>query len=230
MHIKYKLKYLNCSKIIALRFSTECRVQNHIPTCTCLPRYTGDPFIQCVEIIEQPSPKPYNPCDPSPCGPNALCDNAVCTCVKDYFGDPYIGCRPECTLNTECSPNKACINNRCIDPCIGTCGSQAICSVTNHIPSCTCPEGYEGDAFISCRPIVVRDEVNPCSPSPCGPNSMCRISNGGAICGCLPNMIGSPPQCRPECTVSAECALQQACLNQKCRDPCPGVCGSNASK
>lgn len=210
----------------------ECRIQNHIPICTCRSGFTGDPFTQCIEIIERPEPTPaYNPCDPSPCGANANCDNAVCTCVRDYFGDPYIGCRPECTMNTECQPSKACINNRCVDPCPGTCGAQAICDVSNHIPSCSCPQGYSGDPFVACRPTPTQDvPLNPCSPSPCGPNSICRVSNGAAVCACQSNMIGSPPNCRPECLVSAECALQLACLNQKCKDPCPGTCGQNASK
>lgn len=214
-----------------LRVTTECRVQNHIPICTCRPHFTGDPFIQCTEIVEQPKPKPYNPCDPSPCGANALCDNAVCSCINEYSGDPHIGCRPECTLNTECPSKRACINNKCVDPCIGTCGVNAICDVSNHIPSCSCPQGQEGDPFVVCRVVIVEDEPrDPCSPSPCGPNSLCRVSNGAAVCACQTDMIGSPPQCRPECVVSSECPLQLACLGRKCRDPCPGTCGANASK
>lgn len=71
---------------------------------------------------------------------------------------------------------------------------------------------------------------DPCNPSPCGANGLCRVSNGAAVCACQAGMIGTPPQCRPECVVSSECALQLACLGQKCRDPCHGTCGSNASK
>jgi hypothetical protein len=67
-----------------------------------------------------------------------------------------------------------------------------------------------------------------CQPSPCGPNSQCREVNGHAVCSCISGFIGTPPSCRPECVSSAECPLQQACLNQKCRDPCPGTCGQNA--
>lgn len=134
-------------------------------------------------------------------------------------------------MNTECHPTKACINNKCIDPCIGTCGVQAICDVSNHIPSCSCPQNYIGDPFVACRPAPVLDTPRePCNPSPCGSNGLCRIANGAAVCACQTGMIGTPPQCRPECVVSAECALQYACLNQKCRDPCPGTCGSNSSK
>lgn len=75
---------------------------------------------------------------------------------------------------------------------------------------------------------VAHEYVNPCQPSPCGPNSQCRESNGVPICSCLPEYVGSPPACRPECVVSSECASDKACVNQKCRDPCPNVCGTNA--
>lgn len=67
----------------------------------------------------------------------------------------------------------------------------------------------------------------PCNPSPCGPNSQCRPINGQSVCSCLPDFIGSPPSCRPECTISTECAPNLACINKKCGDPCPGSCGSN---
>lgn len=70
-------------------------------------------------------------------------------------------------------------------------------------------------------PVVTQ----PCIPSPCGPNSQCREVNGQAVCSCLPGFISTPPTCRPECVVSSECALNEACINQHCTDPCPGTCG-----
>lgn len=70
--------------------------------------------------------------------------------------------------------------------------------------------------------------TNPCQPSPCGPNSICRENNGQAVCTCLPEYLGSPPGCRPECAVSAECPSDRVCVNQKCTDPCPDPCGRNA--
>lgn len=69
---------------------------------------------------------------------------------------------------------------------------------------------------------------NPCQPSPCGPYSQCRVINGHAVCSCQAGYVGFPPSCRPECVVSADCPQDKACLNQKCRDPCPGTCGVNA--
>lgn len=212
-------------------FNTECRVQNHIPNCVCRNGFTGDPFTQCVEIIERlPAPtQSADPCELAQCGPNTECHKGVCKCIPNYFGDPYVGCRPECTMNTDCSPNKACVNTRCIEPCVGTCGVNALCTVYNHIPSCSCPTSYIGDPFVSCRPEPVsRDPTDPCHPTPCGPNSHCRSNNGAAICTCVHNTIGQPPSCRHECVVSAECPLDRACLNYKCIDPCPGTCGQNA--
>lgn len=210
-------------------FNTECRVQNHIPICLCREGFIGDPFTQCHEKVIE-TVKQDDPCNPSPCGSNAICDNGACTCVNNYFGDPYSGCRPECTMNTDCSPNKACINYRCANPCVGICGQGAQCDVINHIPTCSCPRGQSGDPFNLCKtndPVIVH-QTNPCYPSPCGPNSNCRENNGVAVCSCHQGMIGAPPSCKPECVVSSECDLQKACLRNKCVDPCPGTCGQNA--
>ena len=92
---------------------------------------------------------------PSPCGPFALCMDRggypSCSCSDNYIGSPP-NCRPECTINSECISNKACINERCKDPCPGSCGLNALCRVVNHTPMCTCPEKYSGDPFNNCYP------------------------------------------------------------------------------
>lgn len=62
-------------------------------------------------------------------------------------------CRQECMINSDCSRDKACRNNKCINPCIGACGQNAICQVINHSPICTCSSGYVGDPFVSCRVV-----------------------------------------------------------------------------
>lgn len=111
-------------------------------------------IILCTIYTSAESPPEKNPCHPNPCGSNAVCNSGVCSCIPEYFGDPYVGCRPECTMNTDCSPNKACINQHCVDPCPGVCGQDARCDVINHIPTCSCPPQTTGDAFIACRPIV----------------------------------------------------------------------------
>ena len=75
------------------------------------------------------------------------------------------------------------------------------------------------------QPVI----VDPCDPNPCGPNSEPpREVNGQCRCRCLPEMIGSPPNCRPECVVNSDCSSDMACIRRKCVDPCPGLCGINA--
>lgn len=59
-------------------------------------------------------------------------------------------CRPECIINQECPPTRSCIAGRCQNPCEGACGNSAYCTVRNHIPSCECNEGYEGDPYSGC--------------------------------------------------------------------------------
>lgn len=77
-------------------------------------------------------------------------------------------------------------------------------------------------------PAPTKESGNPCIPSPCGPNSQCRVIDTQPACSCLPNFIGRPPNCRPECINDSECPNNLACKNGKCRDPCPGSCGINA--
>lgn len=93
------------------------------------------------------------PCKPSPCGPNSQCtDNngqAVCSCLPQFIGTPP-NCRPECLVNSECGSNRACVNQKCVDPCIGTCGRDAQCKIIHHSPICSCANGFTGDPFIYC--------------------------------------------------------------------------------
>lgn len=101
---------------------------------------------------------PSNPCEPNPCGLNTLCQvlnsRAVCSCLPDFLGDPQTGCQPECTINSDCSNDMACINMKCVNPCtLGTlCGANAECICSYHTPTCTCKQHYFGNAFIRCYP------------------------------------------------------------------------------
>lgn len=59
-------------------------------------------------------------------------------------------------------------------------------------------------------------------------NSDCRLFENHPVCSCIPDYIGSPPNCRAECIINAECSFDRTCINKKCVDPCPGVCGLHA--
>lgn len=230
-----------------------CSVINHTPLCACIEGYIGNPFTNCnpkpperrcplklsrkcsyclptisPSHVATTPPVADDPCNPSPCGTNALCRNGQCSCIPEHQGDPYVSCRPECVLNTDCPRDRACVRHKCIDPCPGTCGVNALCEVTNHIPICRCPEQMSGNAFFECRPVPPAKIQDPCRPSPCGPNSQCRVVQQTAVCSCLADYVGSPPRCRPECVTNSDCPADQACQNMKCRDPCSGTCGFNA--
>jgi len=48
-------------------------------------------------FLADPIPQEYlNPCEPSPCGINAICKEqngaGSCSCLPEYFGNPYEGC------------------------------------------------------------------------------------------------------------------------------------------
>lgn len=108
-------------------------------------------------LVEKPQLIPSgNPCVPSPCGPNAQCRSVggtpACSCLPNYIGRPP-NCRPECSINEECPGNLACQNERCRDPCPGSCGVHASCVVVKHAPMCTCDPGFTGDPFSGCSPI-----------------------------------------------------------------------------
>ena len=156
-------------------FNAICTVINHTPACSCSEQDTGDPFTNChpkpppcktvlslfnMLFIISPSKLQYlakepphdDPCNPSPCGPNAQCSNGACKCLPEYQGDPYSMCRPECVINNDCPRDKSCVRNKCIDPCPGPCGQNAVCNAINHISMCSCPPGMSGNAFVECSP------------------------------------------------------------------------------
>lgn len=78
-------------------------------------------------------------------------------------------------------------------------------------------------------PLADITPSKPCVPSPCGPNSVCREIGNTPACSCSDNYIGRPPNCRPECAINAECSGNLACIKERCKDPCPGSCGTYAT-
>ena len=190
-------------------------------------------FYSFSTVIPVITPIPV-PCQPSPCGANAVCQvmngHEACSCLPGYIGPPP-NCRPECVINSECPSNKACINFKCGDPCVGACGISAKCDVANHNAICSCPYNLIGDPFSRCyeKPIEPVIEEDACNPNPCGLNARCEDRGSSASCTCPPNYLGNPYiECKPECQTNSDCPYDKSCISQKCRDPCPGSCGANA--
>lgn len=106
-----------------------------------------------LQLLAQELPLPSSPCKPNPCGPNSHCqargDRSECTCLSGFVGNPP-NCRAECVSNSECANHLACINQKCQNPCIGSCGANANCHVVSHTPMCSCVDDFTGDPFTQC--------------------------------------------------------------------------------
>jgi hypothetical protein len=179
-------------------------------------------------------------CGQGVCGENANCQainhRAQCSCPPDFLGDAYSRCYTECTRHNDCASNKACVRLRCQDPCSSpnpnVCGQGAQCEATNHKAVCSCPRGYTGDPFVSCRKFEKKDL---CNPDPCGPGANCQagFDRSGVdrpVCTCPAGWRGDPLiRCsRGECINDSECSLDRACYDYNCRSPCDQACGQNA--
>ena len=136
----------------------ECVVTNNTVSCSCPPGFTGNPLIQCIEIVDEIiecdsnadcpdnlaciSLEPIvaasicqNPCN---CGIDAIClvvnNVPLCSCPDGFIGDPLVECIDTelnaCTTNDDCPDDRACIALVCQDPC--NCGVNALC--VNSIP------------------------------------------------------------------------------------------------
>lgn len=121
-----------------------------------------------IYVCIAPVTEEADPCNPSPCGPYSQCRNVngqgVCSCLPTYIGSPP-GCRPECVASSECPQNRACANQKCIDPCSAPCGLNTRCEVISHSPICSCRQGFTGDPFTRCYAI------------PCKQFCFCTTSN-----------------------------------------------------
>lgn len=206
-------------------------------------------FVLIQPLFIEPPTSLEDSCYPSPCGPYSQCkiiaNRAVCSCLPYYIGRPP-NCRPECSMNNDCVSSMACLNEKCKDPCPGSCGVHSTCTVVRHSPICQCENGYTGDPFVGCNKskmlnmqifsifnkitlVSLEEETHPCSPSPCGANAVCRERNTAGSCVCLPEYFGDPyTGCKPECVINTDCPRHKACINNKCKDPCRGICGINA--
>jgi len=169
----------------------------------CGPECVIDPDCQGGYVCENQKciPRP-DPCDPSPCGPGAICTvgpngNPICRCEPGLIPNPdtITGCKPECVVDPDCaSRDYICENQKCVlkpDPCDPSpCGPGTMC-MANKLgnPICRCLKGL--------------------------------VPKPDTITGC-----------GPECTIDPDCKTGYICKNQKCverPDPCnPNPCGPNA--
>lgn len=199
--------------------NSECVVSHSNAVCTCRPSYIGSPpncrpecvvSSECGQTLACVNMKCVDPC-PGTCGFNARCQvinhNPICSCNAGYNGDPFVRCNLE--------QSKSILSTFPPFLVIYISFFFLFYGMVLHL------------SFFSWNALLEphAPNLNPCVPSPCGPNSQCRVVGDTPVCSCLPNYVGRSPNCRPECTINSECPANLACINEKCGDPCPGSCG-----
>jgi len=215
------------------------------PECIIDPDCPGDYVCEQQKCIPRP-----DPCDPSPCGPGAICTvgpsgNPICRCEPGLIPNPdtITGCKPECIIDPDCgSRDLVCENQKCVlkpDPCDPSpCGPGTMC-MTNKIgnPICRCLAGLipKPDTITGCGPECTIDpdcstgyicENQKCveEPDPCDPNPCGpgAICNPDGSCKCPPGSFGDPRQkcTQGECQRDEDCTDLEACEDYYCINPC----------
>ena len=260
--------------------NAECYGNNHRATCRCPSGYSGNPYDRCIHIecqtnVECPNDKAclehrcINPCasiSNPPCAHNAICyvqnHFAGCKCPPHLpEGNPLSYCmeftdvRDECKHDIDCPGKLACIEKKCVDPCLtlSPCHHTAYCSVLHTVPVrtmiCTCPEGWVPNDDGICLAVIVPippgcTSDNDCSdseacisrlcrnPCNCGENSNCNVKNHRPVCSCKNGYDGNPNiACHVVgCRIDSECGYGKSCINGNCINPClvQNPCGLNA--
>ena len=233
-----------------------CIAEDHKSNCQCPAGFRPNPIadVECA---------PIETCNANVCHPTAICEvgssGPVCKCPPNYIGDAYsAGCRiqveGDCPRgDIDCPLDAVCNSGKCINPCENACGKNALCSVIERKPVCTCPGRFaplSGNAQDGC----VRELVGCNSDIDCGggvcQNSQCKVvcrQSGDCSAGekCIQNSCVLPCSgnsqcangqacvngaCILGCRGNKDCAGSEACVNSKCQNPCDnaGVCGPNA--
>lgn len=203
--------------------------------CSCPHNLIGDPIQEgcrdpnecysdadCHQSASCVNSKCLNACEiGNNCGKNALCNvvnhKTICTCPQNTLGDPQEECKSiECTEDYQCSFDKQCVQNYCINPCsLNACGKNTNCEAINHARSCTCLPGYTGNPILGCT------EIQSCRVDKQCPNGA-RCYNG--ICAtkcssnrdCLNSELCIQNVCQPTCKSNATCGGDMYCFNNVC--------------
>ena len=142
-----------------------------------------------------------------------------CPCEQAMIDSPP-NCRLEYLVSTKCSQNTAYMQQSCRDTCpCGPTQNVGSLTITQFVPAI---EDFK--ATYSLGVLEFQSQQN-------HPwfHQWIHMKMTLAACSFLPGNIGSPPNCWPECLIHSEGPSNRACINEKCRDPCPGVCGAYAN-
>ena len=164
--------------------SSDCKISNHRPVCTCPPGTTGDPTKECTAMLfdehttKHPIGESRPPLIPAEITPSfdpvstpAPPIIIVPTTTQDliYVTPPPPPTPPSVTIGCEsndaCPFDNTCVNRLCVDVCHqGLCGDNANCQTIEHRPFCVCPPGTTGNPTLKCSAMAVLDPILPKPP------------------------------------------------------------------
>lgn len=142
-------------------------------------------------------------------------------------------CYPQCKLDDDCAFNEKCLKGNCQLTCRvdNDCFIGHIC--LNNICFYGCHSDNDCTSSESCRSNKC---INPCEENPCGPNSICTVTDHRATCSCGKGLVPNPSAkvaCvripAESCTQNKDCSIGSACIDNFCRPLCSSdsVCFAN---
>lgn len=174
IHLPCKLHQILPLNIFYIHYFFRCQNTPGSFQCICANGLVGDPITSgcrkpgdCFTDTDCPvtavciDNRCINPCEiPKTCGTDAICTPgahaATCRCPSHTKGDPNVVCvHLECTDSNDCTQDKACVDNRCVNPCSlpNVCGQRATCVALGHVGLCSCEPGSTGDPLLGCVPV-----------------------------------------------------------------------------
>lgn len=132
----------------------------------------------------------------------------------------YQPSQPECRVDSDCPPQKACLDQVCQNPCStrNPCRNDLVCSVAEtssgkKTVACSCPAGF------------ILAEAGACRPGTSTFLNLC--------CWVAPRDLSTPPSvpviASSECTTDNDCEDSEVCELGSCQDACHvRQCGSKA--
>jgi hypothetical protein len=194
--------------------NAHCDAINHARSCSCLPGFTGNPVLGCIQIHSCRFDKQ--------CPSGAKCHNNICSIT--------------CSSNRDCLSSELCIQNICQPSCKSnsTCGDQMFCfnNVCVREPKCLSDDDCEVDENCAedstgrniCKKVCDARFI-------CGRNSECAASKHIAECQCKQGYFFDGTRCTlMECNDDSECSADKKCENFSCKNVCfsNNQCGKNS--